>query len=49
MWNLKNKLQSVDSNLHACECLQSAITIIQNLRENYEELVTYLRFDLHKY
>jgi len=38
---VSKKLQSVDSNLHnACECLQSAITIIQNLRENYEELVT---------
>jgi len=38
---VSKKLQSVDSNLHnACECLRSAITIIQNLRENYRELVT---------
>jgi len=38
---VSKKLQSVDPNLHnACKCLRSAITIIQNLRENDEELVT---------
>lgn len=38
---VSKKLQSVDSNLHnTCEYLQSAITIIQHLRENNcEELV----------
>lgn len=37
---VSKKLQSIDSNLdNACECLKSAISIIQNLREKYEELV----------
>ena len=40
LYMVSKKLQSIDSNLdNACECLKSAISIIQNLREKYEELV----------
>ncbi|XP_025207826.1 52 kDa repressor of the inhibitor of the protein kinase-like [Melanaphis sacchari] len=37
---ISKKMQSIETNLHiACEYLQSAVTSIENLRDNYECLV----------